>query len=66
MLSFRISKCISVFINALWQILQVLDELLPKATGREAMIEKKRVRAEKKRDRELSPEIKESVLMGGG
>ncbi|KAL5457582.1 hypothetical protein EMCRGX_G034855 [Ephydatia muelleri] len=44
----------------------VLDELLPKATGREAMIEKKRVRAEKKRDRELSPEIKESVLMGGG
>lgn len=56
----------SFFIKALCHILQVLDELLPKATGREAMTEKKRVRAEKKRDRELSPEIKESVLMGGG
>ena len=35
--------------------LQVLDELLPKATGREARIEKKRARAEERRAREISP-----------
>ena len=33
----------------------VLDELLPKATGKEARFEKKRIRAEKRRDREISP-----------
>ena len=36
-------------------VLQVLDELLPKATGREARIEKKRARAEERRAREISP-----------
>ena len=33
----------------------VMDELLPKATGKEARFEKKKVRAEKRRDREISP-----------
>lgn len=33
----------------------VMDELLPKATGREARFEKKKIRAEKRRDREVSP-----------
>ena len=33
----------------------MLDELLPKATGREARIEKKRARAEERRAREISP-----------
>jgi len=33
----------------------VLDEMLPKATGREARIEKKRARAEERRAREISP-----------
>lgn len=36
-------------------VVQVLDEMLPKATGREARIEKKRGRAEKRREREISP-----------
>ena len=35
--------------------MQVLDELLPKATGREARVEKKRIRAEQRREREISP-----------
>ena len=35
----------------------VMDELLPKATGKEARLEKKRVRAEKRRDREISPGV---------
>jgi len=43
----------------------VLDEILPKATGRDAVIEKKRVRAEQKRADD-SPEHKESDIMGGG
>ena len=33
----------------------MLDELVPKATGREAKIEKKKARAEKKRSRGYSP-----------
>lgn len=33
----------------------VLDELLPKATGKDARLEKKKIRAEKRRDREISP-----------
>ena len=33
----------------------VMDELLPKATGKEARFEKKRIKAEKRRDREISP-----------
>ena len=33
----------------------VMEELLPKATGKEARFEKKRMRAEKRRDREISP-----------
>ena len=33
----------------------VMDELLPKATGKEARFEKKKIRAEKRRDREISP-----------
>ena len=43
----------------------VLDELLPKATGREARLEKKRVRAEKRRDREISPGEREGPREGG-
>lgn len=35
--------------------LKVLDELLPKATGREAKFEKKRARADARRDKEYSP-----------
>ena len=34
---------------------QMLDEMLPKATGKEARFEKKRIRAEKRREREISP-----------
>ena len=34
---------------------QVMDELLPKATGKEARIEKKKIEREKKRARETSP-----------
>ena len=32
-----------------------MDELLPKATGHAAKIEKKKARAEQRRERELSP-----------
>lgn len=34
---------------------KVLDELLPKATGREAKFEKKRARIEARREKECSP-----------
>ncbi len=34
-----------------------MDELLPKATGKEARAEKKRMRAEKRREKEMSPGI---------
>ena len=38
--------------------LQVLDELVPKAApGREARLEKKKMMAQKRRDREISPGI---------
>ena len=37
--------------------MQMLDEMLPKATGKEARFEKKRIRAEKRREREISPGI---------
>lgn len=36
---------------------KVLDELLPKATGREARLEKKRIRSEQRREREISPGV---------
>ncbi|CAI8033913.1 Style cell-cycle inhibitor 1-B [Geodia barretti] len=42
----------------------VMEELLPKATGKEARFEKKRMRAEKRRGREISPDVAESTLMG--
>ena len=43
-----------------------MEELVPKATGREAMMEKKAGRREEKRMRESSPEpVKEKDLMGG-
>ena len=32
-----------------------MEELVPKATGREAQLEKKKRRAEQRRDKELSP-----------
>jgi len=32
-----------------------MDEFAPKSTGREAKIEKKKIRAEKRRERDLSP-----------
>lgn len=45
----------------------LVDELLPKATGREALIEKKALRREQARAREDSPEIyRERDVMGGG
>jgi hypothetical protein len=45
----------------------LVDELLPKATGREALIEKKALRREQARAREDSPEIyREKDVMGGG
>ena len=45
----------------------VMEELVPRATGREAMMEKKAGRREEKRMRESSPEpVKERDLMGGG
>ena len=31
------------------------NELLPKATGKEARLEKKRIRSESRREREISP-----------
>ena len=43
------------FVVSVVFIIQVLDELLPKATGKEARVEKKRVRAEQRREREISP-----------
>ena len=42
--------------------MQVLDELLPKATGRDARVEKKRVRAEQRREREVSPGTVEPLI----
>ena len=46
----------------------MLDELLPKATGKEARVEKKRVRAEQRKEREMSPGIqfcsKTNLLLG--
>lgn len=45
----------------------LMEELLPKATGREALIEKKALRREQTRAREDSPEIfRERDVMGGG
>lgn len=44
----------------------VFDEMLPKATGREALLEKKALRREQARAREDSPEMKERDVMGGG
>ncbi|XP_019852629.1 PREDICTED: uncharacterized protein C297.06c-like [Amphimedon queenslandica] len=43
----------------------VMDEILPKATGFAAKIEKKRARVEARREREISPDFNESTLMGG-
>eukprot|EP00250_Pteridium_aquilinum_P033108 c5207_g1_i1 orf=158-1114(+) len=44
----------------------LLDELLPKATGRERLLEKKSVRREEARQREESPELlREQDIMGG-
>lgn len=45
----------------------LMDELLPKATGREALLEKKALRREQARAREDSPEVfRERDVMGGG
>ena len=45
----------------------VMDELLPKATSREAMLEKKALRRQHARAPEDSPELlKEKDVMGGG
>lgn len=44
----------------------VEEELVPKATGREAMIEKKHQKAEYTRKQDDSPEHDDSYLMGGG
>lgn len=41
---------------------QVMDELLPKATGKEARIEKKKIEREKKRARQTSPGNKMHML----
>lgn len=45
---------------------ELLEELAPKATGREAMIEKKLLRRAERKAREDSPEMKESDVLGGG
>lgn len=46
---------------------EVLDELLPKATGRERMLEKRAINREQARGRKESPELaNEKDLMGGG
>lgn len=46
---------------------EVLEELVPKATGREAMIEKRKVRREEAKAREDSPElVREKDVLGGG
>jgi len=42
----------------------VMDELLPKATGRDAMIEKKKMKAEYSKRKDDSPEMNEADLMG--
>eukprot|EP00897_Mesotaenium_endlicherianum_P008562 jgi/Mesen1/7734/ME000407S06969 len=44
----------------------VIDELLPKATGREAKVEQKAMRRQAAREREVSPEMRERDIMGGG
>ncbi|GAQ77728.1 hypothetical protein KFL_000030080 [Klebsormidium nitens] len=45
----------------------LLDEMLPKATGREAALEKKAARREQQRGREDSPELmRDKDLLGGG
>ena len=44
----------------------MLDELLPKATGREAMLEKKKLRNDYHKKRDDSPEMDSESLMGGG
>ncbi|KAJ3054172.1 hypothetical protein HK097_002494 [Rhizophlyctis rosea] len=44
----------------------ILEELVPKSTGREAMLEKRRAQnAYHKAERDVDPEIAESDLMGG-
>ncbi|XP_038059539.1 uncharacterized protein LOC119730624 [Patiria miniata] len=43
----------------------VMEELVPKATGHEARIEKRLARADKRRQRGNSPETRESFLFGG-
>ncbi|KAJ3312010.1 hypothetical protein HDU76_002988 [Blyttiomyces sp. JEL0837] len=44
-----------------------LEELVPKATGRDAMIEKKRtINAYHKQERDVDAALPESVLLGGG
>ena len=43
---------------------ELMDELLPKATGREAMIEKKAARREAAKERDASPDM--NRLIGGG
>lgn len=45
---------------------ELVDELLPKATGRERLLEKKFIRKEEARQREESPELlREQDIMGG-
>eukprot|EP01103_Thecamoeba_quadrilineata_P015582 TRINITY_DN496_c0_g1_i5.p1 TRINITY_DN496_c0_g1~~TRINITY_DN496_c0_g1_i5.p1 ORF type:complete len:181 (+),score=52.78 TRINITY_DN496_c0_g1_i5:415-957(+) len=44
----------------------VEEELVPKATGREAMIEKRRQKGSYAKARDDSPEMRDSDLMGGG
>ncbi|KAH6584518.1 hypothetical protein BASA61_007418 [Batrachochytrium salamandrivorans] len=45
----------------------LLDEIAPKETGREAMLQKRYTRnAYHKQERDLDPEIPDDVLMGGG
>ena len=51
-------QLIESFSTSMWSytiLLQALDEMLPKATGREARVEKKKIRAEKRKEREYSP-----------
>eukprot|EP00057_Strongylocentrotus_purpuratus_P028159 XP_011682633.1 PREDICTED: uncharacterized protein LOC105446918 [Strongylocentrotus purpuratus] len=45
----------------------VMDELAPKATGREAKIQKKAIRAQERREREASPGlgVETKSIMGG-
>eukprot|EP00249_Psilotum_nudum_P010379 c22500_g1_i1 orf=338-1381(-) len=46
---------------------EVLDELLPKATGRDRILEKKSIQREQNRVRQESPELmRDGDLMGGG